>query len=255
MSRRIITAPDAVLVSREEFLHSYWNYQTGEHSTFAGPSGWGKTWLVNELLSVTATTKLRATVLCMKIKDSTTSRFIRDTDGFERAHQWPPSARERTRSRLRSGGELMADMSRGWVLWPKLRGDPDYDGDKLYHEMRQGLLHGLGKGNRIIVADDLLALSDWLGLKNDIRYIYWNGRSNGSGLWASVQRPSHAPLEAYSQSHHIFIANSPDKRDRDRYREIGGINPDTIEHNLALCGKYQWLYIHRESGGCLRIDK
>lgn len=242
--RRYKEAPPALVISREEFKRHYWNYLPGEHATFAGPSGWGKTQLMNELLEVTATERLQANVLCMKNRDPTTAKFIRDTDGFRRALQWPPTAMDKLKSR----------HPRGWVVWPKRTHDPDVDADKLYYEFRKTMLASLKTGNRIIVADDMLALCNWLGLKPEVRYLYWNGRSDGVGQWASVQRPVDAPGEAYSQSHHIFLANSPEKRDRDRFREIGGIASETIEYNLERCKKFQWLYVHRETGGICIVD-
>lgn len=244
-SRSKPAPPDALVLPREEFLRHYWRYNAGEHALFAGPSGWGKTQLMNDLLAVTATERLQALVLCMKHRDTTTSRLIRETDGFARATQWPPTAVERLKSR----------HVRGWVLWPRLKHDPDRDADKLYFEFRKGYLESLKRGNRILVADDMIALAKWLGLGGEISYLYWNGRSDACGVWGAIQRPAHAPGEAYSQSHHLFIANSPEKRDRDRYREIGGVSVDTVEHNLARMTKFQWLYVHRESGGICIIDK
>lgn len=246
MRRRSYDAPDALVIDREEFRTHYWRYQTGEHATFAGPSGWGKTQLVNELLEVTATSKLNAIVLCMKNRDATASKFIRETDGFHRATSWPPSTMERVKAHRNP---------RGWVLWPKHTHDPDRDADKLYFEFRKAMLSSMKTGNRILVSEDVIAQAKWLGLTTEIQYIYWNGRSDGCGLWSTMQRPAHAPPEAYSQSHHIFLANSPEKRDRDRYREIGGIDSETIEYNLSRCQKFQWLYIHRESGGLCIIDR
>lgn len=245
--RRSSTAPPlpAQVIPREEFIRHYWHYQPGEHATFAGPSGWGKTRLMNDLLAVTATQRLQALVLCMKHRDASTSKLIRETDGFARATQWPPTAVERLKSR----------NVRGWVLWPKLNHEPDRDADKLYHEFRKGYLESLKRGRRIIVCDDMIALAKWLGLGSEIQYLYWNGRSDMCGIWGAIQRPAHAPGEAYSQSHHIFMANSPEKRDRDRYREIGGVSSETVEYNLGRMTKFQWLYVHRESGGCVIVDK
>lgn len=237
--------PPALVIPREEFIRHYWSYKPGEHATFAGPAGWGKTQLMNELLAATATERLQANVLCMKNRDRVTAAFVKDVPGFSRIQQWPPNAVDKLRAR----------HPRGWVVWPKRTHDPDVDADRLYYEFRKTMLASLKAGKRIIVADDMLALCNWLGLRAEIRYLYWNGRSDDCGLWGAIQRPADAPGEAYSQSHHIFFANSPEKRDRDRYREIGGIASETIEYNLERLQKWQWLYVHRESGGVCIVDK
>jgi hypothetical protein len=202
---------------------------------------------MHELLAVTATEKLQALVLCMKNRDATVSKMIRENQGFARAHEWPPTLTDRVRAKT--------NHVRAWVLWPKFVPDPDHRRELVHWHFRNAFLGSLSRGNRLLVADDLIALTKWVGMGKDISYLYWNGRSDGCGLWGAIQRPFFAPGEAYSQSNHIFMANSPDKRDRERYRDIGGISPETIEHNLSRCKKYQWLYIHRETETLCIVDR
>lgn len=252
MARRSSAPPPlpAVVISRDEFMRHYWTYRPGEHATFVGPSGYGKTRLMNDLLGVTATRKLQAVVLCMKNRDAETAKFIRETYGFNRAHTWPPTMADRAKAMRNDGTE-----QRGWVLWPKPKSDPVDRAPQLYGEFRAAFLDSLKRGNRIIVADDMIALSKWLRLGPELSYLYWNGRSDDCGIWGAFQRPAHAPGESYSQSHHIFFANSPDGRDRDRFQEVGGVAGETLRYNLERCHKFQWLYVHRETGGILIIDK
>jgi hypothetical protein len=205
---------------------------------------------MNELVTVTATRRLQAIVLCMKNRDRETAAFIRDTPGFHRAYSWPPPFTNRVRAAANDRSDV-----RGWVLWPRPKTDPVDRAPQLYGEFRAAFLDGLKKGHRIIVADDMIALSKWLRLGPELSYLYWNGRSDDCGIWGAFQRPAHAPGEAYSQSHHIFFANSPEERDRARFQEVGGVSGETLRYNLERCVKYQWLYVHRETGGILIIDK
>jgi hypothetical protein len=67
----------------------------------------------------------------------------------------------------------------------------------------------------------------------------------GAGFWGATQKPSHIPLWAYSQAEHLFLYNDPDKRARDRYGEIGGIDPDLLKYHVQRLAQYEWLYVRR----------
>ncbi len=244
-ARRDVALRDYAVISREEFIRHYWDYRPGEHVTWLAPTQWGKTTFANQLLEVTATTKLPAVVLIMKPRDKTVAGFLRTHKDFARVRQWPPSAVERLKTR----------DARGWVLWPPHTFDnPDQDNDRLYFEFRKAVLDSYKRGNRILVIDELSGITKFLGLEREPQAIYWQGAGMGVGLWGAAQRPAFAPQEAYSQAEHIFIARDPDKRNRDRYREIGGVDPVELEYNLEKCQRYQWVYVKRTGGYACIVD-
>ena len=64
-------------------------------------------------------------------------------------------------------------------------------------------------------------------------------------MWAATQRPYMAPQHMYSQAEHIFLAWTPDRRDQDRFAEIGGVDPELIVHVVNHLPRFHWLYIRR----------
>jgi len=49
----------------------------------------------------------------------------------------------------------------------------------------------------------------------------------------------------YSQAEHLFLAFTPDRRDQERFSEIGGVDPDLIIDVVKSLPRYHWLYIRR----------
>jgi hypothetical protein len=110
---------------------------------------------------------------------------------------------------------------------------------------RRALMGSYKRGNAVLFADEVYGLSKELRLDRELNAIWSRGRSMGCGLWASSQRPYAIPQWAYSSPEHIFLANDPDKRDRDRFREIGGVDPALVEEVTRTLPKFHWLYIRR----------
>ena len=69
----------------------------------------------------------------------------------------------------------------------------------------------------------------------------------GCGQWGGSQRPRNVPLYAYSQAQHLFLGNTPDKADRERFRDIGGIGISSADISEVVMdlGEHEWLYINR----------
>ena len=89
------------------------------------------------------------------------------------------------------------------------------------------------------------------GEQKTLRITLANPPAGGIGGWTFVQKPTDAgktALWSFSQSDHIFIARDPDKKNRERYREIGGIDVARVDDISQSLQKYQFLYIEREHG-------
>lgn len=231
-----------VRMERDEFLTEGWEYNPGEHVTILGPTGSGKTYLGYQLLDATATVKVPAVVLVMKPRDATVKKWSKTVE-FKTVRSWPP-----TPSIWRSR------PPRGYVLWPRFTYDPDRDDAEQYRQFRRCLLDSYKKGDRIIFGDEVYSLAEELDLDKELVTLWTKGRSMGCGLWAASQKPTHIPLWAYSMAEHLFLHHDPDKRARQRFAEIGGVDPKLVEDTVLSLKRHEFLYIRRADGAMCVIE-
>lgn len=219
------------VIPRSIFLTEIWDYKAGDHVSFIGPTGSGKTFLANPLLARAVGPELPGFILVMKRRDKTVSDFL-EKYHWRRSVSYPisPSVKKKPP---------------GWVVWPHHTSDPDSDDlrhEKIFHEL---LRDRYVKGDSIIFADEIQGLVEEMNLKRDLVRIWSRGRSEGCGLWAATQRPYLAPQHMYSQAEHVFLAFTPDVRDQKRFSEIGGVDPELIVSVVSKLPRFHWLYIRR----------
>lgn len=255
-----------IMVPRATFLTQYWDYRPGEHVTMVAPTGYGKSWWKNDLLAATATPDLPAVVLATKPRDATMDRLLRRTD-LRRVTTWPP----------RDLGQVVTSQSQskppGWVVWPIFTGDPRRDDAEHVRIFRRALMHPYSRNAKtrknlvgrpaarqralkpmIIDVDEIYGVAIEMSLRREMITLWSKGRSVGIGLWGGTQRPFDVPQHAYSQPQHLFLGYTPDRRDRQRFREIGGVNPDLVMAVTERLAWRQWLYIHREQQAMCVIE-
>lgn len=241
--RREIDTTAVVKINRQEFISEYWDYHAGQHVTVLAPTGGGKTQLAYQLLGATATPDLPATVLVMKPRDETVTKFSKQY-GFRIVRDWPPPVVQKLQRK-----------PPGYVLWPKESGDFDISDYRMVRSFKRAIQGNYRKGDCITFADETYSLEKEMGLSRDLVRVWTKGRSMGNGLWAASQRPAWISLWAY-QAHHLFIANDPDINNQKRYGEIGGgIDPDLVRAITGRLQRYQFLYINREERTICIVDK
>lgn len=229
-------------VARHIFTDRWWEYEEGEHVSFIGPTGSGKTTLGYQLLRKTATVDLPAIVLVMKPRDVTVSKFSKAAK-YRIVHTWPPMP-----------SVWQPGKKAGYVLWPKHSFDEDHDDEIHERIFRTAIRDSYRQGKRIIFGDETYSLTRELKLEKSLIRIWSKGRSMGCGLWAATQKPTHVPLWMYSQPEHLFLAHDPDERAQKRFSEIGGVNPDIVKNIVKILPRYHWLYIRRKDRTMCVID-
>lgn len=226
--------PELEIVDRAEFLAEMWpaGYKRGHHVTLIAPTQNGKTYLAFQLLQHVPQMEHPPVVLVMKPRDREVSKWIKTLE-YRRVYVWPP---------LRS---IWRGTPPGFALWPRHTFDPDRDDEVMRREFRKAILGRYKQGNSIVMADETYGLVEELKLGREITAVHSRGSGMGLGVWCMTQKPTHIGTWAYSQAEHLFLGHDPDKRARDRFAEIGGVDADVVKHYVARLQKYHWLYIRR----------
>jgi hypothetical protein len=228
--------------TREEFLQERWNYLPGEHVTFTAPTQNGKTTTMFDLLKATDTSwcTIPPVMLVGKPMDPVVANGIEGL-GYEEINKWPPRKK------------WFQEKPPGYALWPKhlMNVEPDVDNAHVSNLMRPALMHTFRAGNTITIADESYYLCVELGLDRLLTRHWTQGAGMGSGLWDGTQKPSGTtagsiPSFRYNSATHTFLGRDPDKRNRDRFGEIGGVDPKLLSETVMSLAKYEWLYIHRD---------
>lgn len=200
--------------------------------SFIGPTGSGKTHLALPLLARSVREGLPGYITVMKPRDKTVGDFLKAHDGWKRILTYPPPP-------------AVGKRPRGYVVWPHHTNDPEADErrhEEIFRRMHRQLYV---KGDSIIFDDEAVSLVREMNMRADLVRIWTKGRSIGAGLWAATQRPSLVPLEMYDQAEHLFLAHDADRRNRERFGEIGGVDPDMVMWVVEHLPKWHWLYIRR----------
>lgn len=135
-----------------------------------------------------------------------------------------------------------------WIVWPTgptMRAARAEQrrvfGDRLDQAFRQG--------GWTIVIDELTYSTDELGLLRDIRSALRTLRSDHVTVVACAQRPRRIPIEALTESTHVFLFRQPDSYDRERLSELGGpLSPKELRAEIAALPSHHFLWVDRAAG-------
>jgi hypothetical protein len=219
--------PDIEFVPWDEFKRRF-RWEQGEHLTFVGPTGSGKTTLAVGLLP------LRDFVCAMatKPRDKTMDRLIRES-GYKKIPAWPPPP-------------IAGRSSQRVVLWPRFMRPSDLPNQQIV--MDNAIREMFTAGGWTIFADELFYLCKMLNMTRLLEILWTQGRSIGVTIVGGTQRPAHIPLLAYDQATHLFFFRDNDETNLKRIGSLGGMDAKRIRTAVANLPKHHALYLNTRDG-------
>lgn len=215
-------------VSWDDFM-AHWQWEQGQHVALIGPTGRGKTTLITHILPERNYVIFFGT----KRKDSTQDALIRQ--GYKV-----------TSDPL----EIHPDVGSHWMLRPNFPKTASPATIRQVHKavFAQAIMHVFRQGGWTVVADEIRYLTDTLKLADGMELLWLQGRSLGITVVGGTQRPRHVPLEAFSQSYHLFFWQTPDRQDVQRVAELASIGRETVAQIVPKLTGHTVLYVNTVTG-------
>lgn len=244
------------VVPRAEFVREFGaSYGTGQHVSLIGPTQRGKTRLCHELLGQVVSPDHKAVILAGKPpgRDPVMAAAA-DRLNLRIVESWPPDY-------------AYGDKRRnGFVLRPthKMRSHEE-DENTLRREFKAAMYSNYAASPKrpvITVVDEAHQVQNDLKLKKEIEAPLMRG-APVNAEWLLIQRNRFMTYHAYSAPEHIFIAYDPDESNRERFAEIGGIDPRMLFEIVSTLRTYrakggntisEFVYIRRSGPEVCIVD-
>lgn len=219
---------------REQFAS---DWQQDEHISVIGPTGTGKSALVVDLLRIRT---FKVYVITKPADEKLERALLRQN--YVKVPAFPKAPPE--------------DIDR-YLLWPPGSGSISSGGHEQQRAVLRDALTKMFEGPRggrpgrwCVVLDEARYVADpaYLGLRKEVNQMLIQGRSILMSMVLCFQRPSWVPPEAYDQASHLFIAGDNDKRNIQRFREIGGVDGDEVAATVQHLKKYEWCHVDARPG-------
>lgn len=227
---------DGVFSRKEAVAEFRDRHQAGEHVTFFGPTGRGKTTWARALLERPATPN--ALILSVKGKDPALEGLgkpvktwppdrrnnivhwfkPKEDDGKPKIYRWEPIYK--SRKELVQASSLVG----GSLSWLWARRAPD---------------------NWTLFLPDLQVISDpgLMGLGKWVEGLLLTARAAGNSIWLDAQAPRWIPRAASDQISHLFIFANRDIDTIRRLREIAGLDMQMVQAVMEQMAFHEVLWI------------
>lgn len=223
-------ADELEIVPRKDFIEETADtYQPGQHYTFLGPSGRGKTKLAGQMATAVVRKNPDISIVALhgKIKgrDQTIEKFSKAAH-LKMVGTYPPSTY--TRYRIRRGN------LRGIVLRPLVKPGENIDEENrlLASEYKKAIhksYHASKKRPILLLVDEAHQTHEDLKLRKDCEGPLMRGRPV-CGEWSLVQRGRFVSYHVYDEAAVVIIFYDPDRNNQQRYSEIGDVDPNEIKY-------------------------
>lgn len=210
----------------------WFTWKQGEHITLVGPTGSGKSMLIEQLLE----RRKFVVVLATKKRDATIERLRKE--GFKFTSNWD---------------QVNAEMTPHIVYRPPFPNVSATELRNIHSNLFADILTSIFRqGGWTVVADEVRYLTEFLRLKNEMELLWLQGRSLGISVVAATQRPANIPLTAYDQATHLFFWRDNDETNLKRIGGLGGLSAKDIRHEVAILGRHEVLYLNTRTGEGIR---
>lgn len=225
VQRQALSTREAPRIPWDKFVRNNFHWKSGEHIGLIGPTGLGKTTMLNAMLPFHPYVVVFAT----KPRDESMDRLI--ANGYLKMERWQ---------------SLDPVQFPRRVLWP--------DAGRIdSHELQREVFHDAfariyREGHWTVAIDETWWIENVLKLGGDVKAYLLQARSLGISLVAATQRPAWVPREIYTQCTHLMFWRTNDETDLQSISGIGWKSSNVVKQLVANLDIYQVLYINTRTG-------
>jgi len=225
-------------------------WEPGEHVSYIGTTGSGKTTAIVSLLEMTPQ---HAVLIVTKNRDKLVTRLPSERgwqlarepeDVFRlmgkltpRDREWWEGQRERPPQRI--------------VYWPKLPAGTSLEerGELLRWRVSAILDRAYERGDVTVAIDETTFASEELGLRRSLNQFWNEGRSSGISILAGMQRPALVPKVSRSQATYLGIFRTPEPDDQRALAEMAGFaDRATLRKEIDSLPRFHHLLVNTRTG-------
>jgi hypothetical protein len=220
---------EAPRIPWDVFLRDHFDWRTGQHVAFIGPTGLGKTTMLINLLPL----RTYSTIFATKPKDLSMDSLLQA--GYLRIEKWE---------------SLDPNQFPKRVLWPDAtRLNSNVQQKVVFHDAFEKIYR---EGGWCLAVDETWYVDNILKLEMDIKMYLLQARSLGISLVLGTQRPAWVSREIYSSCTWLFFWRTNDETDLKSLSGIGYRSANLIRNAVSNLDAFQCLCVNTRTGKMVR---